>query len=160
MPNSAIQVPGQTWLFYKLTVDNWQQMVHGAETGTPIARWSNGIALRRYRRGALQPGGGLPITLTWTVEGPVSDELYHFGSYLLTSENGVVAQTDGPGFGSDQWSRTEAFITWHEIPLPPELAEDQYRVGLVLYTWPELMRSTLASGENIAFLETVAWPSP
>jgi hypothetical protein len=94
MPNSAIQVPGQTWLFYKLTVDNWQQMVHGAETGTPIARWSNGIALRRYRRGALQPGGGLPITLTWTVEGPVSDELYHFGSYLLTSENGVVAQTD------------------------------------------------------------------
>jgi hypothetical protein len=40
------------------------------------------------------------------------------------------------------------------------LAEDQYRVGLVLYTWPELMRSTLASGENIAFLETVAWPSP
>jgi hypothetical protein len=149
LPDAAIPVLGETWQFYILPSE--------AQSEPPayLAQWVNGVALAKVARGEFHPGVTLPLTLTWAVEASPPEIEYHFGTYLLTMDNQVVAQSDGPGFDSIQWRAGDRFITWFDIPVPQDLPPGEYQIAVALYVWPTLERIDLLSGGNTAFLEPV-----
>jgi hypothetical protein len=153
LPGTEIDVLGERWRFYDLPAGDRADLVRELAPGAPLAMWANGVALMRYERGEVRPGGVLPLTLAWTVEAQPPEVVYHFGTYLLAMDNQVIAQSDGPGFDSIQWRAGDAFVTWFEIAVPEDLPPGEYRVAMALYTWPALERIDLTSGGNTAFLE-------
>ena len=148
-----MQVGGKRWLFYDFPVTARARLIEGALSGGHIAAWKSGVALTQYARGQVHAGATLPLTLTWSVETPPLEVVYHTGTYLLAMDDQIVAQSDGPGFDSIQWQADDLFITWFNLSVPQDLAPGIYRVAIALYTWPDLGRASLVSGENTAFLE-------
>ncbi len=116
LPNSDIELVNQTWHFFERTD------IAPAAVVEEQPQWDNGLALIGYERGEMQPGEELPIILTWAITGEPSNRPYHFGTYLLTADNQIVAQQDGPGFDSVQWRPGDQFVTWFRLPLPEALA--------------------------------------
>ncbi len=155
MRGSTLEVLDGRWRFFKLPSGTEREGDEGLEAG-----WTNGLVLTGYERGDVRPGGTLPLTLTWTIEEPVSDALIHLGTYLLTGDDRVVAQSDGPGFDSIQWRAGDSFITWFDLSVPESMEPSQYRIGVALYTWPDLERIGLTGGGNTAFLEEVEVGAP
>jgi hypothetical protein len=125
-------------------------------TGAPT--WTNGVALVGYFRGEPQRGRPLDMALTWQVVGPVDGNPYHFGAYLLDEGNQVVGQQDGPGFDSVQWREGDRFITWFLVPVADDLPVGSYQTAVALYSWPDVVRVPLASGDNTAYLEAIMLP--
>lgn len=150
----AIPAPDATWRFYALSA------ARPDPVPARLATWQNGVALTRYERGGVVPGAALSLTLEWVVEAPPPRKVYHVGTYLLTVDNQVVAQSDGPGFDSIQWRVGDRFIAWFDIAVPPDLPPGDYQIAVAFYSWPWLERVDLTSGGNTAFLERVAVPSP
>lgn len=148
---TAVTVREETWRFY--------QRETAAASNQPLAEWENGAALVGYERGELVPGQPLSLTLEWQLTARPPEQLLHIGTYLLTADNQVVAQHDGPGFDSIQWREGDGFISWFEIPVAAELPPGEYQLAVALYTWPDLVRINLLSGESTAFLETVSFGS-
>jgi hypothetical protein len=153
LPGTTIDVLGEHWQFYDLPADIRADMVEEVASGDSLATWANGVTLVRYERGEVRPGAALPLALGWSVEAQPPEVVYHFGTYLLTMDDQVVAQSDGPGFDSIQWREGDTFITWFEIAVPADLSPGDYQIAVALYTWPGLERIDLASGGNTAFLE-------
>jgi hypothetical protein len=153
-PIAALDVAGEMWRFYEL-----RSSVQ-ANSKTHLAEWANGVALVEYARGEFSPGVALPLTLTWSVEAEPPAVAYHFGTYLLTMDNQVVTQSDGPGFDSIQWRPGDAFITWFDIPVPQELPSGDYQIAVALYSWPGLERVGLTTEGNTAFVEQLQIPEP
>jgi len=153
LPEATIHIPGETWQFYDLPADVQADLAEKSASQTHLATWTNGVALMQYARGQVRPGATLPLTLTWSVEAKPPEAVYHVGTYLLTMDNQVVAQSDGPGFDSIQWRAGDQFITWFDIPVPQDLAPGTYQAAVALYTWPELERVNLTDDGNTAFLE-------
>ncbi len=160
LPDETVPVLGEPWRFYKLSSDGWTDEVGGSAAESYRATWANGLTLTEYRRGELRRGSTIPLTLTWTIESPTPEILYHFGSYLLTLDNQVVAQADGPGFDSIQWREGDSFVTWFDIPVPENLGSGRYWIAVGLYTWPDVERIALNGGENTAFLEEIEFGEP
>jgi len=179
LPDTEISVSGETWRFYDLRTAARAGWAAEGAARAPLARWENGVALTGYRRGPILPGVTLPLTLTWLVEAEPPRTVYHVGTYLLTTgdqadidrasvdidrasvdidRTSVAAQSDGPGFDSIQWRTGDRFITWFEVPVPPDLAPGAYCTAVAQYTWPGLERVDLRSGGNTAFLEQIALP--
>lgn len=157
VPDTAVPVPGETWRFYVLDTGTQAGLTAGkAASPTPV--WENGVALTHYGRGRVTPGATLPLTLTWSVEAEPPQVAYHTGTYLLSDDNQVVAQSDGPGFDSIQWRVGDSFITWFEIPVPLEVPTGAYHLAVGLYSWPQLQRVGLAGGDNTAYLESLQIP--
>lgn len=152
LPDAAIRVLDETWQFYDLPADARDGLGETASQ-TRFAAWTNGVALTGYARDQIKPGAPLPLTLTWSVEAHPPQVVYHIGTYLLTMDNQVVAQSDGPGFDSVQWQRGDTFVTWFEIPMPQALPRADYQVAVAFYSWPGLERVDLVTGGNTAFLE-------
>lgn len=146
IPDAAVTVREETWRFY-------QRETAATANPQPLAEWTNGASLVGYERGDLIPGQPLPLTLEWRVVATPPEQLLHIGTYLLTADNQVVAQHDGPGFDSIQWREGDGFITWFEIPVAAELPPGDYQIAAALYTWPDLVRVNLLSGGNTAYLE-------
>ncbi len=160
LPTESVRVLGDNWQFYRLSSPVAPEESCKATPDSPCFEWANRVMLTGYERGELGPGTTLPLTLTWTVTDPVPDVLYHFGTYLLTIDDQLMAQSDGPGFDSIQWRRGDSFITWFEIPVPATLDSGRYQVGVALYTWPDVERIPLKDGGNTAFLEEVEIRTP
>ena len=160
LPAESLRVLGHDWRFYRLPSQASPGASSEAAPDAPRPEWANGVMLSGYERGELSPGTTLPLTLTWTVTDPVPDSLYHFGTYLLTMDGQLLAQSDGPGFDSIQWRRDDSFITWFEIPVPEVLEPGRYQVGVALYTWPDVERVELKDGGNTAFLEEIEMGAP
>jgi 4-amino-4-deoxy-L-arabinose transferase-like glycosyltransferase len=159
LPERAVDVGARRWRFYALPAATRATAADlSFEPGADPA-WANGAALTAYRRGPVGPGATLPLTLTWSVEMPAPEVVYHLGAYLLDGEQRVVAQADGPGFDSIQWRAGDGFVTWSGIALPADLPPGDYRLALAWYTWPQVERVDLRSGGNTAFLETVTVPA-
>jgi hypothetical protein len=160
LPEATISVLDDRWQFYKLLADaRWSVIAESRPVENP-ATWVNGAALIGYECGQLRPGATLPLTLTWLVEKQPPEVVYHFGTYLLTMDDQVVAQSDGPGFDSIQWRAGDTFITWFDIPVPEDLPSGEYQVAAALYTWPGLERIELTSGGDTAFLERLRYSRP
>ncbi len=148
LPDSDIELVNQTWRFFERTD------LAPAAVLPEQPQWDNGLALIGYERGEFTAGAELPLILTWAITRDPA-EPYHFGVYLLTADDQIVAQQDGPGFDSVQWRPGDQFVTWFRLPLPEALADEPYRLATALYTWPELERSVLQDGSNTAYLEEV-----
>lgn len=160
LPTESFRVPGDDWRFYRLVSQVSAEKRSPAPPDSPRPQWTNGVTLTSYEGGELSPGSTLPLTLTWTVTDPVPDVLYHFGTYLLTIDGQLLAQSDGPGFDSIQWRRGDSFITWFDIQAPETLDPGRYQVGVALYTWPEVERIELEGGGNTALLDEVEMAVP
>ncbi len=161
LPDMAIPVLDRTWQFYELPTElaGWEAgPTGGAVSQAHLATWTNGVALRHYAHGQVIPGATLPLTLTWAVEAQPPEVVYHIGTYLLTIDNQVIAQSDGPGFDSIQWRAGDWFITWFDVAVPQDLPPGTYQIAVALYTWPALERVNLTYGENTAFLERLQVP--
>jgi hypothetical protein len=155
LPTVAIRAQGKMWRFFELAPQD-RVRVSGALGGShSTVTWENGLSLTGYDRGQIAAGTTLPLTLTWLFEGPAPKEVYHFGTYLLTPDSRVVAQSDGPGFDSIQWRRGDRFITWFDIALPEDLPSGKYEIGVTLYSWPAVRPAALASGETPAIMESL-----
>ena len=155
IPQADVQVYDETWRFYDLPAETREQLVQTMREASEPVAWTNGLALAQYDRGAFDPGRPLPLTLAWEVVDQPPDEHYHFGTYLLTADNQVLSQSDGPGFDSIQWRSGDHFITWFDIPGQSDLPAGTYRVAVAMYTWPAVERVNLAAGDNTAFLEQI-----
>ena len=158
LPAADLTVQAETWRFYELSPEDMARVVADMQNGRQPDAWTNGAALAQWQRGPLQPGAPLPLTLLWQVGEPSPHKTYHIGAYLLTPDNQVVAQADGPGFDSIQWRPGDYFLTWFQIPTPPDLPPGPYRLALAQYTWPALERVDLAAGDNTLYLEDLTLP--
>ena len=141
IPDAGVTVKGQRWQFY-----DWHEGPRGDTTGAP--RW-NDASLVGVFRGDPTPGQNLTFVLTWEIAARPA-VAYHFGLYLLDAAGGVAAQHDGPGFDSAQWRPGDRFVTFHPLPLPPDLPAGDYRAGVALYTWPDIVRALLLDGADMA----------
>jgi 4-amino-4-deoxy-L-arabinose transferase-like glycosyltransferase len=152
IPDPTITVRDQIWHFYLY-------QTAGGDAKQPLAEWGweNGATLIGYERGPLSPGEELPLALEWRIDETPPEQAYHVGTYLLAADNQVVAQHDGPGFDSIQWRQGDRFITWFELPVAADLPPGDYQLAIALYTWPDLVRASLPSGENTAFLELLTY---
>ena len=157
LPEAKIEVRGQTWQFYILPDGAPANLTSPLSPETQVARWVNGIVLTEYTRGPVVSGSNIPLRLRWAVES-TPEEVYHIGTYLLSADNRVIAQSDGPGFDSVQLQNGDRFITWFDISAPQDLPPGDYQLAVALYTWPKLERVYLESGENTAFLEQIRAP--
>jgi hypothetical protein len=155
LSEDTIEVLGERWRFYDLPEGARAHVVEGFFPQEPLATWANGVALARYERGPVRPGTVLRLAIAWSVETQPPEVVYHFGTYLLTLDNQLIAQSDGPGFDSIQWREGDSFITWFDIAVPLDLPPGDYQIAVALYTWPGLERIDLTAGANTAFLEQV-----
>jgi len=144
IPGAAVTVKDGTWRFYQ-----WDAPPLASIAAAP--RWDAGLALVGLFGGEPAPGAELTQVLTWQV---VSDPpaVYHFGAYVLDEAGNVVAQHDGPGFDSAQWRIGDRFVTFHPLSLPADLPPGRYRTAVALYSWPDIVRAPLATGETTAYL--------
>jgi len=141
IPDAGVTVKDQQWQFY-----DWREGPRGETAGAP--RW-NEASLIGVFRGDPVPGQNLTFVLTWEIAARPA-VASHFGLYLLDEANTVVAQHDGPGFDSTQWRPGDRFVTFHPLPLPPDLPPGDYRAGVALYTWPDIIRAALLDGADMA----------
>ncbi len=147
--------PGQVWSSFALSTDTWTKLnIKNTSQASPI-RWDNGVSLADFAHGRIQVGTSMPLTLTWSVDAPPPEVVYHIGAYLLTDGNELVAQSDGPGYDSIQWQRGDWFITWFDIPVPEDLSPGTYHLAVAFYTWPGLERVRLESGDYTALLTSI-----
>ena len=170
LAEETLQVLDERWRFFRIADPAEILGAAETETTTPDARWENGVALTAYQRGRLRPGATLPLTLTWSIQSngstqspgsrqsPGPNIVYHFGTYLLSTGDQVVAQSDGPGFDSIQWRSGDAFITWFQLPVPEDLPPGDYRIAVALYSWPAIERVNVSSGGNMVYLGRIAHP--
>jgi hypothetical protein len=160
LPQADVQVNDETWRFYEITAGVQVELFAALEDSSEPINWNNGVSLVQYERGEIQTGDPLHLTLAWEVADQPQTNAYHVGTYLLTDDNQVVAQSDGPGFDSIQWRPGDRFVTWFDIPVPAELPPGAYRIAVAYYTWPGIERVDLATGNNTAFLEQIDLPEP
>ncbi|RLC70143.1 MAG: hypothetical protein DRI81_19490, partial [Chloroflexi bacterium] len=160
LPDATLSVLGETWQFYDLSPGARDGLVAEISSESQLARFTNGVALTGCERGQIEPGAALPLTLLWSVEAQPPEVVYHIGAYLLTPDDQVVAQSDGPGFDSIQWRVGDTFVTWFDVPAPQDLPPGNYQIAVALYSWPGLERVDLTSGGNTAFLEQFQVAAP
>jgi hypothetical protein len=149
LPDATLTIHNEIWRFYELSAERRNQFISPLAADGETAVWQNGTSLLHLTYGTAQTGGSLPLTMLWHVHDQPAPRHYHTGAYLLTADNQVAAQLDGPGFDSIQWHTGLYFLTWVPIPVPAELPPGTYRLALAQYVWPTLERSELTTGENL-----------
>lgn len=160
MPDKNIVLGEETWEFYEIDSAARDQLQLQFAGSAHLPAWAAGVTLTHFEVGQLTRGESLLLHLVWKVDDTPVKKTFHFGSYLLNPENQVMTQFDGPGYDSVQWQQGDIFLTWFEMPIPPDLRPGDYQIGLAIYTWPELERMNLKSGENTAYLEKLTYPGP
>ncbi len=154
LPQEKIELGDEIWSFYTLLAHEREEVTAVFAHSTSLAAWET-VDLTQVERGALQTGQSMPVRLAWTVTAVPPRQTYHIGVYLLTMDNQVAAQFDGPGYDSLQWQPGDSFLTWFELPIPADLPPNTYQIAVALYTWPTLERLNLKTGDNTAFLEQI-----
>ena len=149
--DAGVTLKDQAWRFY-----NWAAEPQGQTTAA--ARWES-LWLVGAFRGEATPGQNLTLVLTWEVVARPPANI-HFGTYLLDAAGSVAAQHDGPGFDSAQWRAGDRFVTFHPLPLPPDLPPGDYHTAVALYTWPDIVRAPLADGADMATVDAQVVVAP
>ena len=118
-----------------------------APGGTPRAVWDNGLMLLATEvSGELAPGAELTITHTWQMPALVPGP-YHFYNHLLLEGN-LVAQVDGGSVPHWHWRDGDTLLTYFTLVLPDDLPPGDYALRVGMYTWPDLQRVRLTTGED------------
>jgi hypothetical protein len=119
----------------------------GAPDVTPRATWDNGLVLLSTEVGGeLAPGAEIKITHAWHMPGLVPGP-YHFFNHLLLEEN-LVAQVDGGSVPHWHWRSGDVVLTTFTLALPDSLPRGDYVLRVGMYTWPDLGRVRLTTGED------------
>lgn len=112
-----------------------------------LAQWENGMSLvGSSMAGDFRPGGRLEIAHTWVYHvlkpGP-----YHFYNHLLLDEK-LVAQIDGSGVLHWYWRDGDTLLTYFTLDLPSDLPPGDYVLRVGMYTWPDITRVFMVTGED------------
>jgi 4-amino-4-deoxy-L-arabinose transferase-like glycosyltransferase len=165
LPAYTIRTPEQTWTFYDLpAADSAALKRRLFNDAQPLGEWENGVQLKTYTlQGDLRPGSTVSVNTWWAVTRAVPLREIHFGTYLLTAGNQVVAQADGAGINSLQWQPGDLFQTVFDLALPAGLQPGSYSLAQALYFYPEVSRIPLAQrAGDLLWLNklTVSSPTP
>lgn len=102
---------------------------------TPAIRTDNqlgGLFLSGFTVDPGQPGTALEVTFHWQVQAP-SERYLHVFLHLVDRHDQRIAQHDTLGYPSLEWRTGDRFLTFHTIPLPPDLRPGEYRLITGLY---------------------------
>ena len=104
------------------------------------------------------------LFLFWKVMSPVRDDLTQF-VHVRNQRGETIAQADvlplNGQYPTSSWQIGETVIDVIDIPIPPDLPPDEYRIFAGLYRWDTLERLIViddASGENAVEIETLKIP--
>jgi hypothetical protein len=123
--------------------------------------WENGVRLLAYQSpDQARVGATLPLTLTWQTDRPSDGQIYHFGHYVVTANDALVAQYDGAGFDSMSWLPEDIFVTHVSIELPKSLAPGTYNLKTGVYAYPQIQDVPLRDGRKRCSLGSVKLISP
>jgi hypothetical protein len=121
--------------FLPLTLDGGPQVVEAA--------FGENILLTRVHLPpglTFQPGDGLPVELTWQINGGVERD-YNIGLYLIGADGVVITQKDGqPGStfgGMTTWTAGEEIADRHGLVIPKDTPPGEYRLSLAVYWWED-----------------------
>lgn len=101
----------------------------------------------------LQPGGELPLTLTWQSLGPVAED-YTIFIQVLDAADRIVGQVDAwplqGTYPTSQWTPGEVVVDPHIVQLSGELAPGTYRVQVGWYLLATLRRLPVLDADGTA----------
>jgi hypothetical protein len=120
---------------------------HARPSATRQADWNNGLSLLATEvTGEFSPGSELHITHTWTYQS-VNPGPYHFYNHLLL-EGTMIAQVDGASVQHWHWRDGDTLLTYFTLALPNDMGTGDYTLRVGLYTWPDMERNLLTTGED------------
>lgn len=148
-----VRTGGDTWRFYRVDA----KAADDEAPAAPLAVWQNGLNLVDVDLpDAAAPGERLSLTTTWRVTAVQPDGAQvHFFNHLVDEAGQIVAQEDAAAVAAAYWRPGDRLVAQFHLQLPVELPAGTYTVYAGLYTWPDLNRITLASGETTLPLQTV-----
>lgn len=121
------------------------------------AAWQNGLELVDWQMGSdRRPGQTVPITLTWRItqgQPPLTD--IHFFTHLLDTTGTLVAQDDAAVVHPVYWRQGDFLVAQFAIVLPPDLPPGPYTLHTGMYTWPDIERVPLTTGETAFVIENL-----
>jgi hypothetical protein len=115
-----------------------------------LAQWQNGLSLyHSHLAGEIAPQSQLTLTYEWRVDESVNGRIrYHFFNHLLNDTGELVAQEDTPAINARYWRTGDRLVTQFHLTLPAELPPGEYTLLIGLYSWPDLQRANLKTGED------------
>lgn len=136
----AMTVPANPpWRFYCKAASQ--------ENLPPLAQWENGMSLLDTTvTGEFRPNGRLKIVHTWSYRA-IKPGPYHFFNHLLL-DGTLVAQVDGGGVPHWHWRDGDTLLTYFTLDLPADLPPGDYVLRVGMYTWPDIVRVLMATGED------------
>jgi hypothetical protein len=150
LPQATIRTPEAAWRFFDLPSDKRALAMVPFTSGSTMAEWENGLQLHGVAvQGNLAAGQTVQIGSAWTVTRPVAPQAIHFGWYLLDESGSLVAQVDGAGVDSSEWSQGDDFATIFNLTVPAQLAPGRYSLATALYEYPAIVRLNLTHGGNL-----------
>lgn len=157
LADNTIHTPQQTWMIYDLPTSKREQAARVYSQAPILGEWSNGLQLRELTLdGERRPGTTLTVQAVWAIAQATPPEALHFGHYLLTPTDNVVAQVDGPGLESAQWHRGDIFQTDFRLALPSDLQPGNYTLGFTLYHYPQIVNVPLRNtSDSLLRLSTI-----
>jgi 4-amino-4-deoxy-L-arabinose transferase-like glycosyltransferase len=161
IPNAEIATPLGRVRFFELTAENAQAARREMNAASASCEWENGVRLLAYQSPEqAQVGATLPLTLTWQTDRPSDGQIYHFGHYVMSAGNALVAQYDGAGFDSMSWQAGDIFVTHVSIELPKDLSPGTYNLETGVYAYPQIQDVPLRDGRKRCSLGSVRVNSP
>jgi hypothetical protein len=154
---TEVDAGGEIWRFYDASPHTRDRFADALAGQPPLGRWVNGLLLRQVTASPqVRPGQVLEMTYVWEVTAPPAHPRYHFYNHLLRSaDSALIAQEDGPGVYSAYWQTGDLIVTRFYIAVPPDAAgAGAIRMGV--YTWPELERVPLETGQDGLVVATLS----
>ncbi|HQE91543.1 MAG TPA: hypothetical protein PLH19_01640 [Anaerolineae bacterium] len=143
--SAVTEVPGMAipanppWRFYCKAAS--------VESSLPLAQWENGLSLLGTSiTGEWRAGGHLKIVHTWDYRA-VKPGPYHFFNHLLL-DGTLVAQVDGGSVPHWYWHDGDTLLTYFTLDLPADLPPGNYVLRVGMYTWPDIVRVLMVTGED------------
>lgn len=133
-----------SWDFYRVDGTSF------ASAHTAQAVWHNGLELVDWQiDGDWRPGQTVPITLTWRItqaQPPLTD--VHFFTHMVDAAGTLAAQDDAAVVHPVYWRHGDFLVAQFAVVLPPDLPPGSYALHTGMYTWPNIERVPLITGET------------
>lgn len=129
-------------------------------------RFANGVAfLGSGVAERVSPGETLEVWLAWWVRDlPPPGTSYHFSAQLLDEKGGRPGQHDGAWFLTAFWQAGDLVLNRFSIPIPSDLSPGRYRVWGVIYSYPDIVNTSVLdaagnpSGDGVTLGEVTVSP--
>jgi len=117
------------------------------EPPAALGQWENGMRLVDSAiTGEFRAEGRLELVHTWVYRA-IKPGPYHFYNHLLL-DGELVAQIDGSGVLHWYWRDGDTLLTYFTLDLPAGLPPGDYVLRVGMYTWPDITRVLMVTGED------------